>query len=125
MIRAVLIANATEATITADLLRRGKLCLAPFEIIASMIDTDPKIYGNSTGKVSVEKMARIARLMEVRVSLSLGDCIIFLISVFLNTLTMSIQSVFANVKLRSVKINKNFEQLKCIVVIIQIDRNGK
>ena len=79
MIRTVLIANATEATITADLLRRGKLCLAPLEIIASMIDTDPKIYGNSTGKVSVDKMARIARLMEVRVSLSLGDCIIFLI----------------------------------------------
>ena len=78
MIRAVLIASATDATITAVLLRRGKLCLAPLEIMASMIDTDPKIYGNSTGKVSVEKIARIARLMEVRVSLSLGDCVISL-----------------------------------------------
>ena len=31
-------------------------------------------------KVRVEKTARTARLMEVRVSLSLGDCVIFLIS---------------------------------------------
>ena len=118
-------ANATDAIITAVLLRCGKLCLAPLEIIASMIDTDPKIYGNSTGKVSVEKIARTARLIEVRISLSLGDCIIFLIPCFLNILSMSIQSVFVNVKLRSVKINKNFEQLRCIVVIIQIDRIGK
>ena len=55
----------------------------PLEIMASMSDTDPKIYGNTTGKVSVEKIARTARLMEVRVSLSLGDCIIFYPLLFL------------------------------------------
>ena len=85
MISPVLIKRAAEATIAARRLRSGKLFLLPLEIMARTRATEPNIYGRTTGKVKVEKIARTARLIEVLVSLSKGDSVI--IVVLLNSTT--------------------------------------
>ena len=56
----------------AVLLLRGKISLLPLERIANTSDREPSIYGATTGNDSIEKIARIARLMDVRESLSPG-----------------------------------------------------
>jgi hypothetical protein len=63
----------TVEMIAALLPLRDNLSCLPLERMAMISETDPKMYGRTTGKTNSEKTDRTARLIAVRDRLSPGE----------------------------------------------------